>query len=133
MLPPRDLSLIPSAFFVCLPSQVTATKVCEEYQDQMNELEEILAAGPAAMNISVEQLAKQVRHVLHNRPAWVWFLTKELRRRPSGEEKDRGNTAADIETIHGTRDLNPRNADVKPPSFGWLPERISKPIFRTGA
>eukprot|EP00904_Undaria_pinnatifida_P012492 jgi/Undpi1/8373/HiC_scaffold_25.g10841.m1 len=34
-------------------------KVCEEYQDQMKELEEILAAGPAAMNISVEQLAKQ--------------------------------------------------------------------------
>ncbi|CAM9334955.1 unnamed protein product [Ectocarpus sp. 8 AP-2014] len=38
---------------------VTNEKVCDEYQDQMKELEEILAAGPAAMNISVEQLAKQ--------------------------------------------------------------------------
>ncbi|CAM9649142.1 unnamed protein product [Scytosiphon promiscuus] len=34
-------------------------EVCEEYQEQMKELEEILSAGPAAMNISVEQLAKQ--------------------------------------------------------------------------
>lgn len=41
--------------------QIDHAKVCEEYQDQMKELEEILAAGPAAMNISVEQLAKQVR------------------------------------------------------------------------
>lgn len=40
--------------------QVEHAKVCEEYEDQMKELEEILSAGPAAMNISVEQLAKQV-------------------------------------------------------------------------
>lgn len=40
--------------------QVEHAKVCEEYEDQMKELEEILAAGPAALNISVEQLAKQV-------------------------------------------------------------------------
>lgn len=33
----------------------------------MKELEEILSAGPAAMNISVEQLAKQVRLVFVER------------------------------------------------------------------
>ncbi|CAM9275420.1 unnamed protein product [Pylaiella littoralis] len=38
---------------------VDHAKVCEEYKEQMNELEEILSAGPAAQNISVEQLAKQ--------------------------------------------------------------------------
>lgn len=40
--------------------QVEHQAICEEYQDQMTELEEILAKGPASMNISVEQLAKQV-------------------------------------------------------------------------
>lgn len=38
-------------------------KVCEEYEEQMKELEEILSAGPAAQNISVEQLAKQVQYL----------------------------------------------------------------------
>ncbi|CAN0138263.1 unnamed protein product [Ascophyllum nodosum] len=38
---------------------VTHAAICEEYQEQMAQLEEILAAGPAAVNVSVEQLAQQ--------------------------------------------------------------------------
>lgn len=41
--------------------QIEHQEICEEYAMQMKELEEILAQGPAAMNVSLEQLAKQVR------------------------------------------------------------------------
>ena len=40
--------------------QVEHAAICEEYEGQMKELEEILASGPASANVSVEQLVKQV-------------------------------------------------------------------------
>lgn len=43
-----------------LLAQLSHTEICEEYAAQMKELEEIMAKGPASMNVSLEQLAKQV-------------------------------------------------------------------------
>lgn len=54
------LSLLLLLLLLARRPQVEHAAVCAEYEDQMKELEEILAAGPAAMNVSVEQLAKQV-------------------------------------------------------------------------
>lgn len=70
-MPPTFFLFLFPCFLFSLSPQVTQTEVCAEYADQMKELEEILAAGPAAMNISVEQLAKQVRlgsHAKQSRP-----------------------------------------------------------------
>ncbi|CAM9672505.1 unnamed protein product [Discosporangium mesarthrocarpum] len=36
-----------------------AIGICEEYQEQMKELEDILSKGPAASVVSIEQLAQQ--------------------------------------------------------------------------
>lgn len=59
-LSPRVASAFLFFFLSASSVQVEHAEICEEYEGQMKELEEILASGPASANVSVEQLVKQV-------------------------------------------------------------------------